>query len=220
MLLTAILVLFLASKALAKRLIESKYLSPCMKNSQLAATLFHAVFTPDNRTVSFRIQGDSQVASNVDINFIVSGYGYTILNQNVSPCSSPNLKSLCPMTAGNLPDITSNFEVPKSEINRIPSITYYIPDLDGNIRVWLNSTQTKKPLACVETEVSNGKTVFQAAISWVLALLTACFVISSMVLWRRGFHASALHIYTKALCMVNYFQALAMFGELIQYHCL
>jgi ML-like domain len=51
----------------------------------------------------------------------MSGYGYSILDQEVNPCDYPGLSGLCPMIAGNLPDLQSNTSISSDQINKIPS---------------------------------------------------------------------------------------------------
>jgi ML-like domain len=105
----------------ALHLIESNSLNACMQNSQLTATSFGAVFTPNNRSLAFHINGSSQVSSNVSLDFRVSGYGQLIAAKVIYPCSTLGMSSMCPMNAGNLPDMASNIQLPAVEVNRVPS---------------------------------------------------------------------------------------------------
>jgi hypothetical protein len=90
---------------------------------------------------------------------------------------------------------------------------YYIPDLDGTIRAWINSSDDSRPLACLEAELSNGKTVLQTSVSCILALFALSFFAMSAVLWIKGFHAPATQMYTKAFGLISYYQNLGLFGE-------
>jgi hypothetical protein len=91
-------------------------------------------------------------------------------------------------------------------------VIYYIPDLDGKVRVWINSTETKKPLACVEAEIRNGKTVHQAGISWSLAIVTGLCLVISGFMSGFGSFVTAAHLSAKALAVITYFQAQALIG--------
>src|ERR1700722_6853294 len=53
------------SLATALRLIESNSLDTCMQNSQLIATSFNAVFTPNNQSLAFHLEGNSQISADV-----------------------------------------------------------------------------------------------------------------------------------------------------------
>lgn len=46
-----------------ERRIESKSLNPCMSNSSFSATLFNVVFTPNNRSLAFNIEGISRASA-------------------------------------------------------------------------------------------------------------------------------------------------------------
>ena len=105
----------------ALRLIESNSLDTCMQNSQLVATSFNAVFTPNNQSIAFHIDGNSQVSSDVVLDLRVSGYGYTIASKAIYPCSTLGMNSMCPMNAGKLPDMVSNVQLPAADVNRVPS---------------------------------------------------------------------------------------------------
>ena len=105
----------------AERLIESKSLNPCMDNSQLAAKFFATLFTPDNRTLTFTIEGDSKITSNVTLEMEVLAYGHLFLKQVLDPCDSPGLKGICPMRAGSLPGLNSNIVLDQKDVVRIPS---------------------------------------------------------------------------------------------------
>ena len=95
-------------------------------------------------------------------------YGYVALRRNLDPCTN-NLEGMCPMNTGPI-DIQSNIDIPKDVVAKFPGIAYSVPDLDMLVRIYINDTSTGKTVACVEAELSNGKTVDHAAISWVTAV--------------------------------------------------
>jgi ML-like domain len=116
-----LVVFALLSLTSAIRLIESNSLDTCMQNSQLVATSFNAVFTPNNQSLAFHIEGNSQVSSDVVLDLRVSGYGYTVASKVIYPCSTLGMHSMCPMNAGQLPDMVSNVQLPAADVSRVPS---------------------------------------------------------------------------------------------------
>jgi hypothetical protein len=106
--------------AFCLREFESNSLNTCMTNSSFSATLFHVVFTPDNGTLQFDINGISQIAGNVTLEFEVIGYGYTIYKNTINPCSDDTLKGLCPMNQAPI-NLISNAQIPGSTVNQVPS---------------------------------------------------------------------------------------------------
>jgi hypothetical protein len=78
--------------------------------------------------------------------------------------------------------------------------------------VWINSTETRKPIACVEAEIRNSKTVNQAGISWSLAVVTGLCLVISGFMSGFGHFTTAAHVSAKALAIITYFQAQALIG--------
>jgi Transient receptor potential (TRP) ion channel/ML-like domain len=88
---------------------------------------------------------------------------------------------------------------------------YYIPDLDGKVRVWINSTEGK-PLACVEAELSNTKTVHQPGVAWTIAIIVGLGLTISAVVSGLGHSNTATHVASNVLSLFAYFQAQALIG--------
>ncbi|KAF2399420.1 TRP-domain-containing protein [Trichodelitschia bisporula] len=208
-LLLAILSAFLPF-ASALRYIESNSLNPCMTNSSFSATLFHVIFTPDNGTLSVSINGVSQISGYVKVELQVLGYGYSIYHDTIDPCSDSTLKGLCPMNTGQL-NFPTNAQIPKDTVNKVPNAIYYIPDLDGRVRVWINSTEGV-PLACVEAELGNGKTVYQKGVAWTVAVIAGLGLVISAITSGLGHSNTAAHVASNALSLFGFFQAQAFIG--------
>ncbi|TLD26074.1 TRP-domain-containing protein [Venturia nashicola] len=194
----------------AIRMFESNSLSTCMSNSSFSATLFNVVFTPDNGTLTFDINGISQIASKVLVEFQVLGYGYSIYHKTIDPCSDETLKGLCPMNQAPIV-LQSNAILPQSTVNQIPNAVYYIPDLDGKVQVWINGTDGT-PLACVEAELSNGKTVNQKGVAWTVAIIAGLGLVISAVVSGLGHSNTSAHVASNAMSLFSYFQAQAFLG--------
>ncbi|QDS71899.1 hypothetical protein FKW77_000247 [Venturia effusa] len=194
----------------AIRMFESNSLSTCISNSSFSATLFNVVFTPDNGTLSFDINGISQISSKVLVEFQVLGYGYSIYHKTIDPCSDETLKGLCPMNQAPIV-LQSNAILPQSTVNQIPNAVYYIPDLDGKVQVWINGTDGT-PLACVEAELSNGKTVNQKGVAWTVAIIAGLGLVISAVVSGLGHSNTSAHVASYAMSLFGYFQAQAFLG--------
>jgi hypothetical protein len=89
---------------------------------------------------------------------------------------------------------------------------YYIPDLDLKVRVWINSTKAGKPIACVEVDLGNGKTVLQKGVAWSVALILLSGFLLSGVISRLGYSNAATHLGVNAVSLFGYFQAQALIG--------
>jgi hypothetical protein len=194
----------------AIRMFESNSLETCMTNSSFSATLFHVVFTPDNGSLQFDINGISQISTNVMLEFQVLGYGYEIYHNTINPCTDSTLKGLCPMNAAPI-TLQSNADISKDTVKQIPNAVYYIPDLDGKVQVWINDTNGNA-LACVEAELSNGKTVYQKGVAWTVAIIAGLGLVISAVVSGLGHSNTAAHVASNAMSLFSYFQSQAFIG--------
>ncbi|KAI1308341.1 hypothetical protein F5Y03DRAFT_97531 [Xylaria venustula] len=194
----------------AEPMLSSTSLNSCQANSQFTASLFNVVYTPNNNSASIDVVATSSVEGFVDFNISVVAYGYQIIKQTISPCDL-GLAGLCPMTAGKIP-LKFNFDVDPSAKSQIPGIAYTFPDLDATVRVTLSNNETHESVACVEADVSNGKTVNLLAVKWTLAVIAGIVLCSSAVLNGLGHANAAAHIASGALSLFGFFQAQAILG--------
>lgn len=182
----------------------------CMENSKFTASLFKVVFTPDNRTIHFDINGVSSIDNkNVTAHITLFAYGYKAIEMDVDPCKT-DLKGFCPMAPGII-DLISNFpEVGDDLIDGIPGIAFQVPDLDGKVRVELKVRGTDDTIACVEAKISNTKTVDQKAVGFTTAIIAGMGLIASAITSGLGHDNTAAHVAANAMSLFGYFQAQAM----------
>ena len=200
----------LSQSVCAERVIDSTSLNPCQANSSFSATLFQVSFTPNNNSVNFKINGVSSISGKVLAQFEIIAYGINALKRTLDPCTS-GLEGMCPMNTGQL-QLQSNFPVDPSVVKQIPSIVYGIPDLDGLVRVYINDTDTNTTVACVEAELSNGKTVYQKGVGWGTAVIAGLALLASAVTSGLGHSNTAAHVAANALSLFGFFQAQAIIG--------
>ncbi|KAF1982690.1 TRP-domain-containing protein [Aulographum hederae CBS 113979] len=203
--------LYLLPVANARNMLLSTSLNPCMDNSHFSATLFNVVFTPDNGLLSFDINGISAISGNVTAELLVYAYGYKILNKELNPCDNDDLKGLCPMNTGQI-DLNSSTTLSQDVVKQVPGIAYTVPDLDGRVQIYINDTETGAALACVEAEMSNGKTVYQKGVGWTTAVIAGIGLVASAVSSGLGHSNTAAHVAANALSLFGYFQAQAFIG--------
>ncbi|ORY65392.1 uncharacterized protein BCR38DRAFT_409093 [Pseudomassariella vexata] len=200
----------LAVGTAAEPMLTSSSLNTCQEDSSFTASLFKVVFTPNNNSASVDIVATSSVEGKVVFDVAISAYGYQIVRRTVDPCDA-GLAGLCPMTAGKIP-LNFNLPVGADAITQIPGIAYTFPDLDATVRVFLNMTETGKSVACVEADISNGKTVDLVGVKWVLAIIAGLALVSSAVINGLGHSNAAAHVASGALSLFGFFQAQAMLG--------
>ncbi|KAI2627390.1 TRP-domain-containing protein [Hypomontagnella submonticulosa] len=194
----------------AEPMLVSNSLNTCQLDSQFTASLFRVVYTPNNNTAFLNIVATSSVEGSVVFDIAISAYGYNIIQTIIDPCKI-GLAGLCPMTAGKIP-LKFNLPVSDEAASQIPGIAYTFPDLDATVRVFLNMTDTGKSVACVEADISNGKTVDLVAVKWVLAIIAGLILCSSAIINGLGHSNAAAHIASGALSLFGFFQAQAILG--------
>ncbi|KAB8342950.1 hypothetical protein FH972_022546 [Carpinus fangiana] len=206
----------LAPLTSAEQLIESKSLQSCASDSSnssagFSASLFNVVFTPANRSLYVDIVGFSGITGNVTAEIDVFAYGYPAISKKLNGCDV-GLQGLCPMTSGQIPIKTNINDISPSVIDSIPGIAYSIPDLDGQVKVKILRTGTGEELACVQAELSNGKTVYQKGVGWATAIIAGLALLVSAVVSGLGHSNTAVHIAANALSLFGFFQHQALFG--------
>lgn len=195
----------------AERLLTSTSLNPCQENSNFSATLFDVIFTPDNRTLAFDVNGVSSITGNVTIELVVLAYGLSLYKTTIDPCDSDDFQGLCPMNEGQI-NLNSNAEIPADSITRVPGIAYTVPDLDAKVQVYFNQTNSGTSVACVEAELSNGKTVDQKGVAWTIAVLAGLALVASAITSGLGHSNTAAHVAANAMALFGYFQSQAFIG--------
>ncbi|KAH8702053.1 DUF907 domain protein [Talaromyces proteolyticus] len=196
--------------ASAIRLLQSSSLNQCMENSNFTASLFNVVFTPDNRTVQLDIDGFSSISGNVTAELIVTAYGFTAVTLEMNPCKM-NIAGLCPMQTGQI-KVNPPLTVAQDVVDRIPGIAYSVPDLDGKVRIYINSTDTGATIACLEANMSNAQTVYQKGVEWTVAIIAGLGLVASAITSGLGHSNTAAHVAANALSLFGFFQAQAMIG--------
>ncbi|KAI1437777.1 hypothetical protein GGR50DRAFT_691802 [Xylaria sp. CBS 124048] len=191
-------------------MLTSTSLNSCQPNSKFSASFFNVTYLPDSNLATINVVATSSIQGNVTFDVSVVAYGLSIISQSLDPCTL-GLAGLCPMNAGKIP-LDFNFNVDPSAKSHIPGIAYTFPDLDAKVRVSLRSTDTNQSVACVEADVSNGKTVNLLGVKWVLAIVAGVVLCSSAVLNGLGHSNAAAHIASGALSLFGFFQAQAIIG--------
>ncbi|OBT66949.1 hypothetical protein VE03_04131 [Pseudogymnoascus sp. 23342-1-I1] len=203
---------FIACTASAERILSSTSLSECIENSNFTAKLFNVVFTPDNHTVTFDVDGTSSLTGKFTLGVEIAAYGLVILETKIDPCETKELLGLCTMQPGPMP-FSAPYNVSPDVVKNIPFIAYTVPDLDATVKIqFISKTDPGAIGACVEAQLSNGKTVDQNGVSWATAAVAGLALVVSAVIAGLGHSNTAAHIAAYALSLFSYFQAIAIVG--------
>lgn len=205
-----LLLLVLASCAMALKQIGSDALKSCMTNSQFTASRFDIKFFPDNGTANIDMKAISNLDGNITGTITLKAYGIEVVNQKVDFCKN-NMQQLCPIAKGNFDFSTTISDIGKDIVGQIPGIAYTIPDLDGVVTVKVHYNDNPNVVvACVETSLSNGKTVQTKIASWVIAGACLIGLLTAGVVAIMGHSNTAAHVASNAVSLFTYFQAIAI----------
>ncbi|KKA31251.1 hypothetical protein TD95_002739 [Thielaviopsis punctulata] len=208
----AALASMVAAPVAAERVLTSQSLNTCGDSSGFGASLFKVTFTPNNGSASVDLEATISVSGNVTFDISLSAYGYEILQRTINPCEYENLSGICPLHSGRLTLPTFTLPVDASTVKNIPAIAYTVPDLDATVRIKVNMTATGQQVACVEADISNGKTVNLIGVKWATASVAGLALISAGIMSGLGHSNTAAHVASNAMSLFGYFQAQAMIG--------
>ncbi|KAK5661616.1 hypothetical protein OQA88_9716 [Cercophora sp. LCS_1] len=199
--------------ATAENVLRSSSLAACQGNSGFTASLFDVIFTPNNNTVAINMIATSTIEGFVIFDVTIRAYGYPFFRETIDPCDS-GFPGLCPMTSGEM-NYPMHLPVGADASRQIPGIAYSFPDLDATVKVFVNLTSGPNAgtsVACVEANISNGKTVDLIGVKWATAAVAGLALIASAVISGLGYSNAASHVAANALSLFGYFQAQAMVG--------
>lgn len=208
-----LLLSFLFTTTSAVRLIESDALEDCSdNNSNLTASLFDIVFTPDNNSVSINAVGNSYIAGLINLSISTTVYGYEILSETLDPCAL-GIDALCPLAVQPLSFDNVFSNISETFLRRIPGVAYGIPDLDAVVTIDVMAANNPTVVqACVRSRLSNRQTVHQAGVGWATALVAGAGLVTSAFVAGFGHANTASHIAVYTLSLFGYFQAVAIIG--------
>ncbi|KAJ6164268.1 TRP-like family [Penicillium chermesinum] len=204
--------LTLVDSAAAVRMLQAKALYPCSSSTKqaLAVNSFKIGLFPDNNTVSIDFTGVASFSGKFLVDLTLLVYGYPAIQKTLDPCDY-QLPGLCPLNTKNLnfPDMTPS--IPGDSLSIVPSIAYTVPDIDAVIKLDLK-TPDGDEITCLESRITNGKTVDQVAVAWVLAVIIGIGLITTIVLSILGHQMIATHVSFRTLILLGFMQAQAIAG--------
>ncbi|EXJ90781.1 hypothetical protein A1O1_03885 [Capronia coronata CBS 617.96] len=137
-------------------------------------------FDRSTNKIQFDVSGTSTKEQEVTAELVVTAYGVQVYQKEFDPCNdSTKVDQLCPVPEGTFA-ANGTQEIPSEYTDLIPSIAYSLPDLDGSAQLVLKAKDGQQ-LACIQSGVTNGKTVEVPAVSYVAAAIAAAALAVSLV---------------------------------------
>ncbi|KAL6873066.1 TRP domain-containing protein [Trichoderma novae-zelandiae] len=149
---------------------------PSITINQLSMT-----YDNDAQVITFDIEGTSAQSENVTATLDVTAYGISAFSNTFNPCDPKTLvEQLCPLPKGNFVAKGSQ-KVPPQFASMIPTIAFSVPDIAANAIMKLNSVSENSMVACIQAQITNGKTTYVPAVSYVAASIAGVSLVASGV---------------------------------------
>lgn len=161
--------LALVTGALAGDILSTSSFTDCGSDPSVKVDHINISYNNKDKTVMFDVAGASTKSQNVTAVLNVTAYGNQVFSKAFNPCDKDTLvKQLCPVPVGNF-SARGTQEIPPEFADQIPSIAFQIPDIAAHATLQLLSLDTGAKVACIKSDVSNGKTANVPAVQYVAA---------------------------------------------------
>ncbi|KAL6248027.1 hypothetical protein RBB50_005375 [Rhinocladiella similis] len=173
--------LALLPSVIATDILKTSGVADCNNgSSQIKVNKLDISFDRSTNNINFDASGTSEQKQYVTAHLVVTAYGIQVYEKEFDPCSQDTrVDQLCPVPAGTF-SANGSQEIPSSYTSLIPSIAYSLPDLDGDAQLTLKNKGGQQ-IACVQSGVTNGKSVEVPAVSYVAAAVAAAALGMSLV---------------------------------------
>jgi hypothetical protein len=185
----------LPGRVLADQVLTTSGFSTCLASSNITVQKLDITYDNNAKTVTFDVAGTSATVMNVTAVLNVTAYGVQVYQKSFNPCEPDTYVSqLCPGKLWNPPagfgenlqpkanrcwprktvpagtfSATGTQDIPASYASQIPAIAFSIPDIAAQATLQLKALDTGANVACITSQVNNGKTVSVPAVSYVAA---------------------------------------------------
>ncbi|KAB2579994.1 hypothetical protein BFW01_g5498 [Lasiodiplodia theobromae] len=209
----------LPAAALAADVITTNGFTTCLNDASIQITKMDVTYNRNTKKVVFNVAGESTEEQKVMASLVVSAYGKEVYSKTFNPCEEQddgsNSTALCPIPKGNFA-ASGEQTVPDSYASQIPSIAFTIPDLDGTAKLELTPIDGGDDLACIQSQVTNGKSMTVAGVSYVAAGIAGAALlmtgVSAMASAGSAAGAGAISPSPSFGEVMGWFQGMAMNG--------
>lgn len=165
----------------SQNILKTNGFTSCVDESTITVDRVDISYDNDNKTVVFDIAGMSSRDQNVSAEIEVTAYGNSIYSNSFNPCDTLTfIERLCPVPEGPF-SASGRQEIPSQFADLVPSIAFQIPDIAAQATLKLKSLDSDEDVACIRSQVSNGKTANVPAVSYVAAgIAGAALVVSGL----------------------------------------
>lgn len=170
-----------ATGVLADSVLTTSTFTNCDTNNSIVVKKVDITYDNDAKSVSFDVLGTSTKIQNVTAELQVMAYGQEVYSNKFNPCDkSTFVEQLCPVPAGTF-GAKGSQAIPSQYADMVPAIAFQIPDIAATAKLQLKSLDDGKDVACIQSQVTNGKTVNIPAVSYVAAGVAGAALVVSGV---------------------------------------
>lgn len=173
----------LVSGVMAENVLKTSGFLDCGTEPDISVQKLDLTYNHDTKLITFDLAGEneSKTPRNVSASLRVVAYGQDIYDDTFNPCAKDNLiKQLCPLPAGKFA-VSGTQKIPDEYANMVPSIAFHVPDIAAQATLKLIGVEDKDQVACIQSQVVNGKTVEVPAVKYLaVGVLGAAFVVSGL----------------------------------------
>ncbi|KAH8179915.1 transient receptor potential (TRP) ion channel domain-containing protein [Sarocladium implicatum] len=153
----------------AEDILKTVSFRACGNNTDITVNRADISFNADTKVISFDVSGSSAREQNVTAVLQVSAYGNDIFSNEFNPCDKGTfVEQLCPVPAGAF-SAKGDQEIPTQFADMVPEIAFKIPDIAAWAKLELKTMDNEEEIACIQSQVSNGKTANVPAVPYVAA---------------------------------------------------
>ena len=172
---------WLAQGVLADEILRTSGFANCVDNAIITVDTVDIQYNNENSTVIFDISGTSTRDQNVTAWLNVTAYGTPVFDQEFDPCDpGTRVDQLCPIPEGDFSAWGSQ-RIPSQFLEVVPDIAFKVPDISAQATLRLMSQDTNEDVACIQSQVSNGKTADVPQVSYVAAGIAGAALVMSGV---------------------------------------
>ncbi|OLN94253.1 Flavin carrier protein 2 [Colletotrichum chlorophyti] len=158
-----------ASSTLADSILQTSSFTTCANETDISVQKIDIKYNNDNKTVTFDVAGTSNKVQNVTAILDVTAYGTPIYSNTFNPCDAATfIEQLCPVPAGTFA-ARGTQEIPEQYASMVPAIAFQVPDIAAQAKLQLKTLDSNEEIACIQSQVTNGKTASVPAVSYVAA---------------------------------------------------
>ncbi|KAI3400250.1 hypothetical protein diail_3631 [Diaporthe ilicicola] len=157
----------LTKGALAVDVLKTSGFTNCQTDSAIQVNKVDIEYNKAAGTVTFDVSGSSSKEQKVMAKLNVTAYGIDVYSNTFNPCeNSTYVEQLLP--AGSF-SASGSQEISSQYASQIPSIAFQVPDIAAVATLELVAIDSNEDVACITSQISNGKTTDVPAVTYVAA---------------------------------------------------